>query len=382
MTRPRSPLLRAAAATAVAAACFGVLPMAAWAGEAGSELRLSLRLANAGQRPSFLGDLQYNCNLFFSARQVPQGRSRWVYASMRRPALGTLDFGRGSGEVRGRNAEWQVEALPPSDARPTLFADLGIALQGRRAFLTARVTRGRPLLAGSRRVRLAVIRGAKFDIGPLIDRRDQQVPNTFSGAITGRLTMLSAMSRALERTRCKDRRRNRLSRRLQPGYVLGRFTAEVRPDRATGLAGNAQLRPTALDPVTARPAAGSTLDGQGIIVAPIAAGSPVPLACVLGDHCIPSGGTFALGGGFELVLGDRRVLVSNLVTATTGTPPAALRQTVSGTLDGVPVTVADGDGSSEPLPMTADFLQRAGAALGTELSGFLAVAPAFTRTGP
>ena len=223
-------------------------------------------------------------------------------------------------------------------------------LQGRRAFLTARVTRGRPLLAGSRRVRLAVIRGAKFDIGPLIDRRDQQVPNTFSGAITGRLTMLSAMSRALERTRCKDRRRNRLSRRLRSGYVLGRFTAEVRPDRATGLAGNAQLRPTALDPVTAQPAAGSTLDGQGIIVAPIAAGSPVPLACVLGDQCIPSGGTFALGGGFELVLGDRRVLVSNLVTATTGTPPAALRQTVTGTLDGVPVTVADGDGSSEPLP--------------------------------
>jgi hypothetical protein len=382
MARTRSRLARAGAA---AAACLLLLPAGAAAQDEGAELTLALRLATRGHTSKLLDQLQYNCNLFFSVNQVPQGGSDGTWASFTRPALGTADFAAGTGEIRAQRGEWQVEALPPSNAR-VRFAELGIAMRGRRVFLTARLTRGRPLISGSRRVRLAEVLGAKLEQGPLIDRRNRRVPSTFSTAITGRLSMLSGMSRALERTRCKDLRRNRLSRRLRPGFVLGRFIAELRPGRATGLAGTAELRATGLDPVTARPGAGSTLNAAGAITAPIAAGFPVPLVCLRGDHCVPSGGTFALGGGLELVNGDRAIAVGNLVIATTGTPPDALRQTITGTLGGAPVTVAEGpasgSGSTLPLAMTADFNQRAGAALGTELAGFLAVEPAFASTGP
>jgi hypothetical protein len=102
---------------------------------------------------------------------------------------------------------------------------------------------------------------------------------------------------------------------------------------------------------------------------------------------MPSGGTLGLGGGFDLVFAGRRASVGNITVSTTGTVDL-LRQSIAGTLDGSPVTIASGSGFaggsglSGEFSLTDEFVQRAGAALGTEISGDLALELLFTRTGP
>ncbi len=91
----------------VAAVLGGVFPAAAAAQEDDATLTLSLRLANAGQQPDFLADLQLNCTMFFSDGQVPNG-ARWVYAQMKDTPVGALDFGARRGEARLRGRHWQV----------------------------------------------------------------------------------------------------------------------------------------------------------------------------------------------------------------------------------------------------------------------------------
>jgi hypothetical protein len=68
------------------------------------------------------------------------------------------------------------------------------------------------LIAAARRVKLAVIRAPKITIQPLLDRRKHAVPNTIGFFASGKLTMLPAMSRALEGQRCKDVRLRRVDR--------------------------------------------------------------------------------------------------------------------------------------------------------------------------
>jgi hypothetical protein len=386
MTRDHSRPVRALA-TAVAAvvAALALAPAVAAAGNDQTRLIVSLSLANT-RHHNFLGQLQYNCDLFFSNGLVPEGNP--LLATAAGPPVGSLDFARGRGEAFVKRNNWQVEALPPSHARPALFANMGIALRGRTVFLTARVTHGRSMLGSARRQRLAMIRRAKIESGTLLDQHGRTAPNTFSFIASGRLRMLSAMSRALERTRCKNRRRNPASRRLKPGYDLGTLTVGLRPDKAAGLAGDVKFKPFATargeeadQPVTMQPGAGVRQDSKRNLIAPMTSGLPVPLACEAGGNCTPSGGGFGLGGGFDLVLGSRRTSVASIVVSTTGTAPDSLAESITGTLDGAPVTIAQG-GFVGGFGFTEDFEQRAGAALGTPITGGLDMQPRFTRTGP
>ena len=374
-TRARRARKAALPALAVAAMVGGAFPAAAAAQADDASLTLSLRLGIAGQKPNFMGDLQYGCMLFFSDREVPGGRSRWVYAQMKDTPAGALDFGARRGEARLRGRSWQVEALPPSRARPARFADLGLRLAGRKVFLTARVTTGRRLLAAARRSRIAQVRGAKVTHGPLVDRRRQPVAGTFSSLVTGTLTMLPAMSRAIERTRCRGPK-NRASRRLPSGYALGRFFAELRPDRASGLTGAAVITPSLIDPLAAEPTGGATPEGSGFLM-PITTGLPVPLRCFVGTECVPGGGAFGLGGGLDLVHEGRRMALGGLSVSTAGA-----RQTVSGTVDGSAAVLAEGEPESGRLPFVPGFVEQLRARFGVEVSGGLRVETRLDRIGP
>ena len=356
-----------------------VLAPAARAQEGESTMEFSLRLANAGQSPNFLGDLQDNCTLLFARGVTGGGRSRWLYARGSGPAVGTLDVARGTGEVYNKASGWQLEALPPNRPRPTVLDDLGVALDGREAYLTGRVTRGRSLLSA------CAASGSRGCAGPSskpgrCDRRGQPVPNSFSSLVTGTLTMLPAMSRAIDRPRCRNRAKNPRSRRLPAGYELGRFSFEFRPGEAKGLEGSARLtvEPGA-EGVGFEPGAGATRDAAGRVITPITSGFPVPLSCALGQECLMSGGRITLGGGFDLVRGDRRVSVTDLALATTG-EIGAPRRTITGVLDGTPLTVGEGEGYFG-VAFTPEFSERAGAALGTELFGGITIAPEFTALG-
>jgi hypothetical protein len=363
-----------------AIAILGVLGAAgsSAAAEPRTRLIVSVQLANTS-RNSFQNTLLYNCNLFFSNGAAVEGRRQFATA-VGLPA-GSLDFAQRRGEAFVRRTGWQVQPLPPIRARPTLFANLGVSLQGANVFLTARVTRGRSLISAARRARLGVVRRAKRDDGPLLDRRGKPVPNTFSFIDEGKLKMLPAMSRALERTRCKDRR-NSASRPFRPGYELGKLTVGLRPDHASGLAGEARFKLSVIargvdqdEPVAVEPGAGVRQGANRILFAPMTTGLPAPLTCDTGQSCRPSEGTLGLGGGFDLVFGGRRASVGNITVSTTGTVDLP-RQSIAGTLDGTPVTIASQGG------LTDDFAQRAGAALGTEIEGELDLDFLFTRTGP
>ena len=145
-----------------------------------------------------------NCDLFFEGGSGTEGG----IASADGPARGRFNLAQRSGEAYIKSASWQVENYdrPPGARaqRSTSFTDLGIALQKKTVFLTGRIVSGPVLIAASRRVKLAVIRAAKITTEPLLDRRKHPVPDTIGLFASGKLTMLPAMSRALEGQRCRD----------------------------------------------------------------------------------------------------------------------------------------------------------------------------------
>jgi hypothetical protein len=363
-------------------ACSAVCPVAAHAQDDSSRLIVVLDAART-PRHDFYGDLLYNCNLFFSGGRVPDDTDPSAHADG--PPVGSIDFAHSRGSAFLSGYAWQAEALAPYDRpRPVKFADIGVELAGRRIYLTARITHGRrALLQSVRRERLAVVRTARREDGTLRDRHGRPAPNTFTYIARGRLTMLPAMSRALERTRCKDRRHNPASHRLKPGYWLGRLTVALRQDQAAGLGGDVLYEPDVTTPgdeddvpVAVEPTGGVTRDRDGVLHAPMASGLPVPLLCESGVDCFAAGGSIGLGGGFDLVLAGRRASVTNVVVTTT-LAGDTLTHSVTGTLDGSPVTIAEGLNA----PLTDDFAQRAGTALGVPVDGGIGLLLRFTRTG-
>jgi hypothetical protein len=336
-----------------------------------SELRIVVNTTKFETR------LFQNCDLFFDNGSGTEGGA----ASEDGPALGAFNLAQRSGEVYLKRQSWQVENddRPPGvRAQPsTSFTQLGVELQKNTLYLTGRIVQGPVLIAASRRVKLGVVRGAKFKTGPLLNGQ-RRVPDTIVFVATGTLKMLPAMARALEGQRCKDPHVRR-SRHIDAGFPIGQFAMGVLPGSATGLAGEAKLfvfaGPTdnTSDQVTIEASGGSTLTSEGHLSAPIAAG--VPLTCIDGQDCTPSH-TFAIGGGFDLVLGARRTSVANLAVAIGGD-----QETITGTVDGAPVTVATGGAGAEPA-FTSDFDQRAGAALGVGIEGGMKIDTSFTSIGP
>jgi hypothetical protein len=354
---------------------FGVFAGSTSAQEPGSS-ELTIVVKTRG----FETRLLRNCDLFF----VNGSGTVNFKASEDGPAAGTFSLAQRTGEVYLKRHGWQVEQFRlPGQRRiqpSTSFTDLGIALQGRAVFLTGRIVRGPVLIAAARRVKLAVVRAAKIQTGPLLGPSHHAVPDTFGLFVTGRLTMLPAMARALEGQRCKDPHAT-TSRPIAPGYPIGQFAARVLPGTATGLAGEARLfvfagatDPSA-PPVTVEASGGSTLQSEGHLAAPLATGAGVPLTCIDGQDCTSTNG-FSIGGGFDLVFSGRRASVANLAVAIAGD-----QETITGTVDGAPVTVATGGVGAEPS-FTSDFDLRAGAALGVDIDGGMKVDATFTTLGP
>ncbi len=362
--------------TAVLAIVVGCFAPAADAAPNNTRLIATLEASHArfGHGPNVDQDLLRNCELFFSGGLALQGNP--PIAAVSGPATGTLNPRTRRGEAFARHSQWQVEALAPSRARPVTFSELGFALRGSSLFLTGRLTHGRSFTARAGRKKLAVARHARITPGPLLDQRRRPLPATYHVLIRGKLRMLSAMARPIERLRCKGSR-NRQSRRLKPRYLLGRLTVSYRPNVASGLAGNAEL-PIELstddsrgDPVTVDPTGGATLKGGARVVAQFASGLPLPVFCFAGEGCRVSGGTVGLAGGFDLVLGARRTSVTGLAIAIGGKPPANFQYTVTGVLDGTPITIATGVPDTQQLDLTGDFVQRVSAALGTQVTGVI-----------
>ena len=359
----------------------------AGAQESATQLVMSLRLRNSGN--ALLGRMIYNCQLLGpNGWSLPETRSRYTFTGTQGTPIGVLDPVRRRGAAYVRNGGLQVEQLFARRPNAVAFADLGVELRGSTMYLTGRITRGRPTTGAARRVRLAVARRAKFESGPLVDSRERPVPSTFSFIVTGTLRFLPALSRAFERTRCKDSR-NTASRPFRPGYPIGALTVGLRPDVAVGLEGTAHVTPDIRDvetdaPVAVEPGAGATRGSGGVLVMPLASGAP--LACLAGVYCIPGSGDVGLAG-FDLAYNGRRASVANMVLSTTRTDAGSVEQTVNATLDGAPVVVAAGERLLErppvrAIPLTSDFAQRAGAALGASITGDLRLEFFFTRTGP
>jgi hypothetical protein len=158
---------------------------------------------------------------------------------------------------------------------------------------------------------------------------------------------------------------------IRPGTVLGSVTASLLPATATGLAGHAYLVKPGLS-------LENSDDGTRVAVAPsggaveqkinstryfrfdLPAGIHVPLTCQLGASCIPApGATLGLIGGMTLGYNGRTATVDGLAV-TFGTGSDA---TVTGNLNGSPVTIKDGVG------LTDDFLGRVGSAFGGTFDG-------------
>jgi hypothetical protein len=372
----RAPVWRGRAlAIAVSATGLGVFAASTSAQQPGSS-----ELTFVVKTQKFETRLLRNCDLFF----VNGSGTQNFIASEDGPALGALNLAQRRGEVYSKAHGWQVEQfrLPGEQRiqRSTSFTDLGIALQKKSVFLTGRIVAGPVLIAASRRVKLAVIRAPKITIQPLLDRRKRAVPDTIGLFASGKLAMLPAMSRALEGQRCKDRRVTTTSP-IHPGYSIGQLTARLLPGTATGLAGEAAMfvfaGPTdnSSNQVTVEASAGSTLKSEGHLAAPLATGGGVPLICIDGQDCTPSSG-FSIGGGFDLVSDGRRSSVTNLAVTIAGD-----QETITGTVDGAPVTVAAGGVGAEP-EFTSEFDQRAGAALGVGIDGGMKIDTTFTTLGP
>src|SRR4051794_33709111 len=373
------------------AVVFAVLvcaaPATAAAAADNTRLIATLEASNArfGHGPNVDEDLLFNCEQFFSGGLALQGNP--PVATIDGTATGTLNPRTRSGEVFARRNQWQVEALSPSHARPVTFTDLGFALRGSNLFLTGRLTHGRPFSAGARRKKLAVARHVQVTPGPLLDAKRHPVAGTYAVLMRGKLRMLATMARPIERLRCRGSR-NRQSKRPKPGYRLGKLTGSYRPSVASGLAGSADLPPGIStvdtgDPVPLEPTGGMTVNGDGHLVGPFASGLPVPVFCFAGEDCQASGGTVGLGGGFDLVLGGARASVTNVAVTTSGKPPLDLQHTVTGFLDGAPVTIAANSPDAGDLALTPDFMQRASADLGRQIYGFFAgLTLTVTSVGP
>ena len=363
-------------ATGALACAALALPASADAGGF-DEMRINLR---AGTSPAFVRDVQSNCGQFYV-----KGLRLQDAATVRGAEEGVLDTAARRGEARAVAAEW---AIGPSQGTWVRFADLGVRLDGARAYVTAIVTRSRGIPRGARQ-RIATIRDAKIDSGLLAG-----ITNTNRTRITGRLALLAPMTRAIQRLPCRNRNRGRARRRMAVGYVAGRVQVEQRPERASGIEGTAQLS-VGIEPpgsVTVQPNGGAQPGGpvgrdeeglgqDGRVTAPISAGLPVPMVCNLGTECSPSGGAYTVGGGFDLVSGSARASVTDIVVRSTGTTIQDAMRTITANVNGSPVTLA-ADAAPDVEFGSEEFNQRVSAILGTQVTGRMGLQPRFTRTGP
>jgi hypothetical protein len=279
----------------------------------------------------------------------------------------------------------RFDAFPMGKATGTAFklTKLGLEFAAGKLYLTGQIRRIKALAAAAPpRVRLAVFARPKLLSGPFHDRGKPPIADSFLFAVQGRATITKALATAIRRAQCKTRFAK--GHRPRAGAPLGQITAQLLPSAATGLGGTVDvvggLSLIAEDgtDIAVTPGSGATaitIERSPSLRFPLAPGTAAPLACKYGADCEPVlDATLPMAGQLVLSYGARSTVVAAL-TATYA--PSGV--TVTGTVDGVPVTIT----TMSERAVTDDFKARVSAALGTSVLGDLGdIRPKFTSTGP
>jgi hypothetical protein len=265
------------------------------------------------------------------------------------------------------------------------LVDMGVQVTPRRVYLTGVIHPTRSRAAAKRRQRLAVIARPRFSAGRRPDPLGKPYSSSYRFVVSGTAKITRKLSAALGRARCTSKRfsNSRLNGPIKPGTKLGVVTVGLLPATATGLAGHAFLQRPGMDlansddgtPVAVAPTAGAVavkINRVRYFQFDLAPGTHTPLTCDLGAGCLPApGGGFTLIGGMTLTYDGRAATVDGLAVAYDTTPDP----TVTGRLNGVPVTIESGGG------LTDDFAGQVSAALGAPIEGDMApVATLFSST--
>jgi hypothetical protein len=308
------------------------------------------------------------------------------------PASGTWSPATAAGNVVSRGDALLFDTLRTRRKRgmgtPIKLANIGLEFARGRVYLTGQVRKTKTqLVAAAPRQRLAVFAHPRLLSGNG-RANGKPVPDTFLFAMQGRATLTKALAGAIERARCKGRESNSRGH-LRAGAPFGRITAQLLPTAATGIGGTVD---TALDlyagddtPIAVTPSGGPTTvssDGDSYLHYVLPAGTQTPLACIFGLDCTPASGGFALPGQLALSYAGRTTVVAGI--AVTYTLPSVHRSipTITGTLDGAPLTIAAEPNNTNP-PLSPDFLAHVSAALGTAVTGSVRhIDLHFTATGP
>jgi hypothetical protein len=195
----------------------------------------------------------------------------------------------------------------------------------------------------------------------------------------------------VRRARCSGRFAR--GRPLRAGARLGEITTQLLPLAAKGLGGTVdvvgalQLHTDIEDvDVTVTPSGGpavvQTRASDYVLRYALPPGTATPLTCALTGGCFPSGGGFTLPGQLALSLNGATAVLAGLTVAYVPSGGTVPNTVVTGTLDGVPVTVANDP--DNPHTLNDDFVARVSAALGggVALGTIGDIDPHFTSTGP
>jgi hypothetical protein len=309
------------------------------------------------------------------------------------PAKGTWTPAAKAGSVAGTTGAMLFDSLAPKGARGRSFklANMGLQFARGRLYLTGEIRRTRALAAAARpRQRLAVIARPRLLAGNQRERGKPPVPNTFLFAVQGDAKITKPLADALRRARCSGRFAR--GRPPRAGSRLGEITTQLLPTAAKGLGGTVdvvgglQLHTDVEDvDVAVTPTGGATVvqtDASDYVLRyPLPAGTATPLTCTLSNGCFPSSGGFALPGQLALSLNGQTAILAGLTVSYTPADPAPTT-VVTGTLDGVPVTVVNDP--DNPHTLNDDFVARVSDALGGGVAlGTLGdLDPQFTSMGP
>lgn len=280
------------------------------------------------------------------------------------PAKGSLDLATRAGTVTSSGPALRIDNYNRHSGAIRI-GSLAFKATGSGAVVTGRIDRTRTIFSrlGATKPLLRIKRWG-FDAGPFL-RKGKPVMDTFVVGISGNATVMPALTRELNRIRCRGPHIV-TSHPIPAGTFFGLVKFQLRTDAATGLGGTFEmggLEATASDPdtgddvaVTITPAAPARLAGKAVHW-DLPADQRVPLTCKASYECgLAVGVQFPLPGSIVFSAAGRSATLANLALDTHDLN-GLVEPVITGTLDGAPVTVARGSDTS------SDFDPALGAAL-------------------
>ncbi|HEX6679402.1 MAG TPA: hypothetical protein VF063_02035, partial [Gaiellaceae bacterium] len=279
----------------------------------------------------------------------------------------------------------------PGGSHPFALTNPGLLFAGGKLYVTGEFRPAKTQVSAGRRQLAGVLTKLHLESGPGLDRRGKPIPGTWVFAAQGDLRATAALADAVNRSHCPGRANNvpsyRRKHQLHVGQRLGRLTVQILPSGLIGNDGKLDLLPGGLrlftddGDVDVAPTGGAVKDRGGMHF-PLPPGAKTPLTCNLGANCAPTSGSGPTTGGLTLSFGGRTATLDNLSVSFTRNSRGSMYPTLTGNLDGAPVTIAGEAGLVQPQP-TDDFLARVAAALGVRVGGTLAeIEMSFGSVGP